>query len=68
MPTKRFIPLSSELAGYFKTFIIIWIIWFIILFVALGGGKWAFYSGVSVGFLFTIPSFGLVLYLTGVRE
>lgn len=68
MPTKRFIPLSSELGGYLKTFIIIWIIWFVILFIALGCGKWAFYGGISVGLIFTVPSFLVILFLTGVKE
>ena len=68
MATKRFQPLSTELGGYIKTFFILWIIIFIIIFMALGGGKWALWSGVAVGFLITIPCFVVTLVLTGVKE
>jgi len=66
--SKRFIPLSSELGGYLKTFLIIWAIWFVVVFLCSGAGKWAFYGGIGLGFIFTVPSFIVILFLTGVRD
>lgn len=68
MPKARFVPLSDELLGYVKTFCVIWAILFVVLFCALSGGRWGFWSGIGVGFLLTIPVFFVVLKCTGVKN
>ncbi len=64
---KRFQPMSMELGGYVKTFFILWIIIGGVTYIALGLDKWAFYAAISLGFLFTIVAFLLLLWITGVQ-
>ncbi len=64
---KRFQPLSMELVGYIKTFVAIWIIFWVAIFLIAGVDKWAFFAGFGLGFIFTIPCYLLILWLTGVE-
>lgn len=67
MVKQRFQPISAEIGGYLKTFGIIWLILFILILIVGGFNKWSFYAAIGLGFLLTIPIYGLALYLTGVR-
>jgi hypothetical protein len=68
MPTKRFIPVTQELGGYFKLYVIIFAIMFVILFIGLGAGRWAFWGAAGLSLFLSIPIFFIALYFTGVRE
>lgn len=54
MFSKRFMPLSDEIAGYLKTFIYAWIIWFVVFIFVMGLSWWSFYGGLGVSFIFAI--------------
>lgn len=64
---KRFQPLSMELGGYLYTFIIIYVIVAIAIYIVLGLDKWAFYGAISLGLPFTIVIFLVILWFTGVE-
>jgi len=68
MSRSRFQPLSSELGGYIKTFLIIYGIYFLIIFFAGGAGKWSMYAGFGLGFILTVITYFFILHFTGVKK
>ncbi len=68
MVRKRFQPVTSELGSYVKLYFLIWIVVGVILFIGLGGGRWAFWGAIGLGCLVTIPIFVIALSVTGVKD
>ena len=67
MRSGRFVPLNLQVGGYIKTFFWIWVILFIILFVALGISYWAFFGALGISIILSIPIYYMLVILTGVK-
>jgi hypothetical protein len=68
MNRARFVPVDVLISSYIKTFLWVWLIWFILWILFLGINYWGFYGAISLGFLCAIPSYVMLTMLTGVKQ
>jgi hypothetical protein len=61
----RFTPLWDDVIGYIKVFFAVWLIAFIITFIALRADKWAFWGGISIGFIVAVIGTIIIAIITG---
>lgn len=64
----RFVSIYDDIIGYIKLFFIIFAIAFVFLFIALGGGKWAFWGAAAIGGIIALIAIAVIAILTGYHD
>ena len=71
MPQKvsgRFMSPWDEIVGFFKVFMLFWVIAFVVLLCILGFDKWAFWGALGLGFITACIITILISLVTGVKN
>lgn len=65
MATKRFQPLDIEVSGYIKTFLILWVVSFVVWLIIMGASWWSFYGAIGLATLSALVITIVLSALTG---